>query len=79
MKRFVNLGEQICPGAPCFAWFDTVVSQFEEHNGAQIWDSWGEFKADYVGGDLKRYLGLFMRSDFGGIVGAHDTTILTDE
>ena len=59
MKRFIDLGEQILEGERCFAWFNTVVDQFEEYGGVQAWQTWAEFEQDCGGDDLLRYRGLF--------------------
>lgn len=61
MKRFIYIGDQICKDEKAFAWFDTVVSEFETHSDCQVWVSWEEFIADFEGDDLDRYKTLFIK------------------
>ena len=53
MKRFVDLrGTDVEWN---FAWFDTILEEFEVHDFVQAWNTWGEFLEDYLGDDLTRY------------------------
>jgi hypothetical protein len=54
MKRFIDLTHQIHSGNK-FAWYDTVVDQFEEWSGICTWETWEEFELDYTGDDILRY------------------------
>ena len=56
MKRFIDLRGQGTGSR--FAWFDTVRDHFEIHGGAQDWNTFDEFCADYEGDELERYRGL---------------------
>ena len=55
-----NLGD-IEDGGYKFAWWDTVVSEFESHSGSMAWDDWGYFLKDYIGrmDELERYWKLY--------------------
>jgi len=53
MKRFVDVRNQGIGGA--FAWYDTVIDEFEEHSDSMDWNSWDEFEQDYEGIELERY------------------------
>ncbi len=57
MKRFVDLKKGM-DEVYGFAWFDTVVDQFETHSGSMEWDTFEEFAEDYVGTELERYINL---------------------
>jgi len=69
MIRFIDLGDQILEGQREFAWWDTVVDEFEEFNTAQTWETWEDFAEDYLMEEangtisqshpLSRYKGLF--------------------
>ena len=76
MIRFINLGSQIFPLSKSgedhmFAWWNTVVDAFEEHNGNEAWKTFEDFEHDfhedeayvYIEGirDIERYRGLFPR------------------
>ena len=59
MKKFIDLrGQGTGTG---FAWWCTVRDVFECYNGNYAWDTWGEFKEDYLafhGRELSRYHSL---------------------
>lgn len=59
MKRFIDLRHASISGCR-FAWWDTVLDQFESHDGAMAWDTWDEFEQDYEGPPdrLNRYRAL---------------------
>lgn len=57
MIRFINLGTQINDENE-FAFFDTVTDSFCKFAGTQTWKSIYDFKLDYFGDDLDRYLKL---------------------
>jgi len=74
MIRFISLGNQIYPLSKpredhMFAWWNTVIDQFETYNSVQAWKTWEEFEHDfhedeayvYIEGihDIERYKGLF--------------------
>ena len=45
MKVFVDLrGAEIA--AVRFAWWDTVIDEFEKHSGSMAWDRWDDFESD---------------------------------
>lgn len=62
MKRFVDLGQQICSaddGSRYFAFYCTFRDAFETFSGNQCWESIERFKEDYNGTDeIERYLNL---------------------
>ncbi len=61
MKRFIDLGHQIYngdEGLRCFTFYCTVNFSFETFSGSQVWKSIEEFKEDYTGDDIDRYLNL---------------------
>lgn len=60
MIRFIDLTGQIYldDEEKCFAFFDTVRDKFCEFSGCQQWDSIEEFKNDYTGDEVNRYLSL---------------------
>ena len=64
MKRFINLTNQIIDGEKEFAFYCTVRDEFETFSGAQTWNSIKEFKQDYEGDDLERYLNLIPEDFF---------------
>lgn len=45
MKRFIDLRK--ADTGYRFAWYCTVVSEFEEFNREQAWNTWEEFARDY--------------------------------
>ena len=57
MKRFVDIRHADISGYR-FAWWDTVVDKFENHNGNMAWEHWDDFAEDYLGIDLERYQAL---------------------
>ncbi len=60
MKRYVDVtGQLFDDEVLAFAWYDTVVDQFETHSGYQTWDCWSDFEANYEGDELERYRGLY--------------------
>ena len=42
MKRFIDLRNQGASGKR-FAWYNTVIDQFESFGGDQSWDDWNDF------------------------------------
>lgn len=60
MLRFIDLTGQIYldDEEKSFAFFDTVRDKFCEFSGCQQWDSIEEFKNDYTGDEINRYLSL---------------------
>ena len=57
MKRFVDLRK--ADVGYNFAWYDTVIDMFEQHNENQTWNSVEDFVFDYGSGpQLDRYLSL---------------------
>lgn len=64
MIRFIDLTGQIYldDEEKSFAFFDTVRDKFCEFSGCQHWDSIDEFKDDYIGDELDRFLGLIPAS-----------------
>ncbi|HCM34119.1 hypothetical protein [Chryseobacterium sp.] len=64
MIRFIDLTGQIYQDdeEKSFAFFDTVRDQFCEFSGCQRWDTVGEFKDDYIGDDINRFLNLIPSS-----------------
>jgi hypothetical protein len=61
VKRFVDLGEQLGYDR-CFAWYDTIVDQFEDFNGSSHWHTREEFLHDITSDldshNVDRYLKL---------------------
>lgn len=46
MKRFIDL--RAVEDVPCrFAWWCTVVDQFEHFASSNAWGTWEDFEADY--------------------------------
>lgn len=66
MKRFVNLGTQLWSSDEDmpnqFAWYDTITQSFEIHSGTSVWETWENFKNDYQGDNLERYMNLFPKT-----------------
>lgn len=61
MIRYINLEGQIHNSnnkKQSFAFFDTITDKFCEFSGNQYWDSLDEFKEDYTGNDIDRFLNL---------------------
>lgn len=59
MKRFIDLTGQIQEdNKPIFAFFCTQIDQFELFNDTQIFETVDEFKEDFDGIDIDRYLNL---------------------
>ncbi len=58
MKRFVDLREMDLYPTNQFAWYDTVIDQFETHGDCQVWVSFEDFAEDYEGPQLERYMSL---------------------
>lgn len=56
MIRFIDLSDQIIDGEKEFAFYDTVIDTFKIFSGCQTWDTIEDFKNDYVGEELERYL-----------------------
>jgi len=55
MKRFIDLREHDQDIGYAFAWFDTIVDRFEDHNGMMVFDTWEDFEFSYTGTELDRY------------------------
>jgi len=57
MKRFIDLRGQ--ETGYRFAWYDTIIDKFETFSDSMAWDTWEEFRDDYlneVGSDeIERY------------------------
>lgn len=64
MIRFIDLTGQIYQddNEKSFAFFDTVRDKFCEFSGCQIWDDVQEFKDDYRGDQIARFLSLIPAS-----------------
>lgn len=64
MIRFINLTGQLTldESDPAFAFFDTVTDKFCTFQGFQTWDSIEEFKKDYEGDDIERFLSLIPKN-----------------
>lgn len=58
MIRFINIGDQITDDNKDFAFYDTVREEFLTFSGFQRWRSVQEFKQDYDGNDIERFLNL---------------------
>ena len=59
MKRLVNLGGQLNSTEENeFAFYCTTEARFESFSDSQTWASEKEFKEDYDGEELQRYLNL---------------------
>lgn len=58
MIRFVDVSKDLAEDGQKFAWWNTIVSEFEVHSGSMAWETWAEFKEDCQG-DLERYKRLF--------------------
>ena len=59
MKRFIDLTGQIQEDEkPMFAFFCTQIDQFESFNDSQLFETIEEFKEDFDGIDIQRYLDL---------------------
>jgi hypothetical protein len=58
MIRFIDLGDQIIDDCNEFAFYDTTIDKFREFQGIQTWSSIEDFKSDYDGDELDRYLRL---------------------
>ena len=65
MKKFIDLTNQINQGEKCFAWYDTVINEFEIHDGVSTWTWWSEFESNDQGTDLPRYKPLCPASFVG--------------
>ena len=55
MIRFIEVNGE---GGKSFSFFDTVADKFCEFSGSQIWSSIGEFRFDFKGENIERYLEL---------------------
>lgn len=64
MIRFIDLKKQIQDEEPEFAFYCTVKDVFETFSHCQTWLSIDEFKQDYDGDDLERYLQLIPEDFF---------------
>ena len=60
MIRFIDLTGQIYldDEEKSFAFFDTVTDKFCEFSGNQYWDNIEDFKSDYTGDDINRFVRL---------------------
>ena len=58
MIRFINLSNQIIEEQKEFAFYDTVTDTFLTFNGSSTWWTVEEFRNDYTGEELDRYLKL---------------------
>jgi hypothetical protein len=68
VKRFIDLQDQLYASARslegedrefrAFAWYDTIIDEFEVHSDCQTWTYWKEFERDFCGRDLDRYRNL---------------------
>lgn len=66
MRRFIDLRGQ--ETGYLFAWYDTIIEEFECFNGNQAWNSWDDFEIDYLESltwkdlnEIGRYKGLVQR------------------
>lgn len=64
MIRFIDLTDQITDDEREFAFYDTVTGTFLKFSGWQKWSTVEDFKEDYDGDDLPRYLSLIPK-EFG--------------
>jgi|GEM_PF-2334607 len=64
MIRFIDLTGQIYldDNEGSFAFYDTVRDKFYEFSGCQLWDTIDEFKNDYTGDQIERFLSLIPSS-----------------
>lgn len=58
MIRFIDLSNQITEGIKEFTFYDTITDKFLVFSDCQTWESIDNFKEDYTGDDLERYLKL---------------------
>lgn len=58
MIRFINIGSQITDDNNEFAFYDTTTDTFCSFSGSQKWDSVENFKQDFDGNDIDRFLRL---------------------
>jgi len=58
MIRFIDLTNQITEGTKEFAFYDTVTDKFVLFSGCQTWETIENFKQDYSGNQIDRYLSL---------------------
>ncbi|ROH98267.1 hypothetical protein EGI16_21560 [Chryseobacterium sp. G0240] len=60
MIRFIDLTGQIYldDEEKSFAFFDTITDKFCEFSGNQYWDNIEDFKNDYTGNEIDRFLRL---------------------
>lgn len=60
MIRFINIGTQISLDARIrhFAFYNTITDSFMSWNGSATWETAEEFKSDYEGEHIERYLRL---------------------
>ena len=65
MKRFINLRGQ--ETGYNFAWWDTVIEEFEQHCGDFAFRDWSDFEEYYEGDDIDRYKRLCPQWVFDGI------------
>lgn len=59
MKRFIDIGTQTGEqeeGVKEFAFYCTVIGEFESHGISMTWATKQEFIDDYEGNELGRYL-----------------------
>lgn len=59
MIRYIDLVEELGEDGYKFAWFNTIICEFEMHSGSMAWEDWKEFEEDYRGDELERYKRLF--------------------
>lgn len=69
MKRFIDLGDQTGnvdheSGEREFAFYCTTIDQFESFGFCQTWTSIEDFKQDFEGDDIERYLNLIPEDFF---------------
>lgn len=64
MIRFIDLTGQIYLDdvKKSFAFFDTTTDKFLEFSGNQYWDNEEDFKNDFTGNDIDRFLRLMQHS-----------------
>ncbi|MDE5525679.1 hypothetical protein [Elizabethkingia meningoseptica] len=56
MIVYIDLKDQIIEGEDRFAFYDTITDSFCSFSGCQSWTNMDEFKMDYDGDEIDRFL-----------------------